>query len=199
MKLMRRLKLQWLEIVLVSLLLIFGAPFWRAEWAELQPQLSSIWWQPWRLLLSHWIHFSWPHLLLNAAALIGWHLLWPELPGERLLKLFWISLAAGLGIWWVSDATFVIGLSGLLHGLFVASATAALLAHRERAMSCTVLLIVALKLAVENGLGPSAATEELIGLPVAVEAHWVGAAAGAGYAGIRWCLDKCRPPRPSYS
>ncbi|MEE4301463.1 MAG: rhombosortase [Pseudomonadales bacterium] len=182
--------------MLVALLLAVGMPGQDVPWAELRPSDGSAWREPWRLLLGHFVHHSWPHLLMNTAALGLWFALWRETPASRLAALLFVALGTGAAVALVSERSFVVGLSGLLHGLFAASAVAAWRAPTERIFSGLVLLAIVAKLVAEQLLGPSAGTAALIGLPVATEAHVCGAVVGVGYGLWRLVTDR-RPVRAS--
>jgi len=171
----------------LALLTVFALPLWDRFWAVLRPGVLC-WQEPWRLLLGHWVHETWPHLALNGIALVGWMTLWRESAGSRALQIASVSVLTGAGICQVSDAAYVLGLSGLLHGLYVAAAIEGCRRDETRLFSVAVLVIVAGKLAAEQLLGPAAATEQLAGLPVATEAHWLGALAGTLYGIARWAL-----------
>lgn len=168
-------------VLLVAVLLVLGGPGNDVAWAELRPAGGSAWREPWRLLLGHFVHHGRAHQLLNAGALALWFLLWRQGPGERLGELVGVALGTGIGIALVSDRSYVVGLSGLLHGLFAASALLTWRDPAQRGISAVVLVGLAGKIIWEQLFGPSPGTEQLVGLPVATEAHLCGAAAGVLY------------------
>lgn len=176
--------------VLAALLLALGMPGHDVPWAELRPSDGSAWREPWRLLLGHFVHHGWPHLLMNAAALGLWFAIWRETPASRLSSLLIVALGTGAAVALVSERSFVVGLSGLLHGLFAASAMHALRAPDERVFSSLVLLCIVAKLVAEQLFGAPTGTEALTGLPVAIEAHLCGAVVGGGYGLLRLGLDR---------
>ena len=183
----------WLGAAIVAgVLLLAGSPLWEQSWAELRP---GLWTQPWRLLTGHWVHHTWPHLFLNAIALAGWLFIWTEGTRQRLGKIAGIGLLTGIGVCWLSEAAYVVGLSGLLHGLFAASALAGLREQSMRLVSVVVLVLLVAKVVYENLFGPLQSTQALAGLPVETVAHLVGVAAGLLYALpqlVAWAL---RPGR----
>ena len=65
------------------------------------------------------------------------------------------------------------GLSGVLHGAYVAVACVHLLYQRERGFAVMVLFLIFAKLIWENTIG-NQETAQLIGSPVLVEAHLLG-------------------------
>lgn len=70
------------------------------------------------------------------------------------------------------------GFSGVLHGIYVATAVYYLQFKKELRFSLFVLLLISAKIIWENTFG-SSQTAELIGSPVLVEAHLIGAVWGA--------------------
>lgn len=135
--------------------------------------------EPWRLLTAHVVHLGWMHLALN---LVGLGLIW-VLFGRRLVPWAWTvalvvcALAVSLGLWWRdADLAWYVGLSGVLHGLLVLGALAALKTERRTAL--LVLAGIALKLAWEQYSGGDAGTAALVGGAVIVNAHLYGALGG---------------------
>jgi len=76
----------------------------------------------WRIITGNLAHTNGWHLLLNLSGLAVLYSLFQEyLTGWRLpVLLLLLGTAVGLGIWWGCPQTqWYMGLSGLLHGLFV--------------------------------------------------------------------------------
>jgi rhomboid family GlyGly-CTERM serine protease len=163
------------------MLVAFGGPGQDVAWAELRPADGSAWREPWRLLLGHFVHHGRAHQLLNAGALALWFLLWRQGPGERLLELGVVALGTGVAIALVSERSYVVGLSGLLHGLFAASALATWRDPTQRLTGGIVLTGLVIKVGWEQAFGASPGTERLVGLPVATEAHACGLVVGLAY------------------
>jgi len=133
----------------------------------------------WRLITGHLAHLGWQHLLLNCAALlIIWELFFRD---QRALVNYGqlLLLAAGVsaGLWWLSPGVYwYVGLSGVLHGLFVAGALNEW--HRHKILSAGLLLAAAIKIGWEQSLG-AITTSMLAGSPVVIDAHLYGAVSGA--------------------
>jgi len=134
----------------------------------------------WRLFSGNIVHLGWSHLLMNLAGLA---LIW-ALFYRHYTTLSWlaITLASGLGVtaglWLFNpELHWYAGLSGLLHGLFVAGAVAA--SRRGEQWGYLMLLGIASKLAYESLVGPIPGSTTIAGGPVVEESHLYGAIAGA--------------------
>ena len=97
-----------------------------------------------------------------------------ELPINSAL-LFLLPVCISLSFYYgFPDIEAYAGLSGVLHGAYVAVALVHLSYAHERKFAAGVLGLIVLKLIWENTLG-NTSTAELIGSPVLVEAHLLGA------------------------
>lgn len=135
--------------------------------------------ETWRLLTGNFLHLGSMHLLLNLA---GLGLIWMFF-GARFSHAQWIvivlvaALATGLGLLaFTPEVGWYVGLSGALHGYFVAGCMAEIrLKLRE---GWWLLIVITLKLAWEQWHGPMPGTASLAGGEVIVDAHLFGAIAG---------------------
>lgn len=133
----------------------------------------------WRFLTGPLVHSNWQHLALNAGGL----LVLQQLFGAELRPVRWmwgyvfVSVCIGICLLAFSRFGTVYGLSGVLHGLFVFAACLAL--SRDALLAAGVLLLVAGKVGWEQIAGGSHFVTDLIGMPVATDAHLYGAVAGA--------------------
>ena len=146
---------------------------------------SFVYWQAglfeefWRLWTGHWVHVGWIHYVLNMLAFACLPFIFPRVKVWHfaallvLLPLF-ISLCF---YYFFPDIEAYAGLSGVLHGAYVAVACVHLLYKKERNFAAFVLLLILAKLIWENTIG-SVGTAELIGSPVLVEAHLLGVIGG---------------------
>ena len=144
--------------------------------------------QWWRLLTAHLVHLDLHHCLLNVAGLAAlWWLYAPDArPRDWLVTALAAALAVGGGLWLFSaNVAWYLGLSGVLHGLWAAAAIAAW--KRLRAESVLALSLLAVKLALEQAIGPLS-TGPGSTLPVVTVAHLYGAIGGtaAGLALRLW-------------
>jgi len=133
----------------------------------------------WRLITGHFFHTNGYHLLLNLSALI---LLW-ALHGQfytiKNYSLLFITsvLVCSAGLYFFSpDIRQYVGLSGVLHGIFVFGALMDIRQHDK-----TGYLLFAgvwLKIAHEQFYGASEDVSTLINASVAIDAHLWGAVGG---------------------
>lgn len=142
----------------------------------------------WRLITGNFVHLGLGHLVMN---LMGLALIWALLR-ESFSILAWViitiisMLAVSLGLFFFSpEIHWYVGLSGLLHGIFVAGLVGGL--RRGDWREATLLAAVALKLIWEQFFGPLPGSEEMAEGPVLTVAHLYGAIGGL-LAGLL-----CRP------
>ncbi|MCJ8320585.1 MAG: rhombosortase [Colwellia sp.] len=133
----------------------------------------------WRLFTGHFLHTNGYHLLLNLLAII---LLW-ALHGQfyhylNYTSLFIVSaLTTSYGLYTFSpDLQQYVGLSGVLHGVFVFGAIMDI-TNKEKT-GYLLFIGVWLKIAHEQYNGASNEIAELIGANVAIDAHLWGAVGG---------------------
>lgn len=135
--------------------------------------------EPWRLVTAHLVHLGWVHLALNLAGLAAiWALLGAQLrPGAWLVVLLVCALGVSGGLWALDpELDWYVGLSGVLHGMFVAGALAGL--GRARLFHALLLAGVAAKVAFEQLAGADLGSAELVGGAIVVNSHLYGALAG---------------------
>ncbi len=168
----------FLVVGVISLLLAFGG---EPVALLLRYERSAVGEGEWlRLIAGHWVHLSWSHALLNIVGLAlvaalfharaGWLAWWAA---------FGLSVAViDAGFWLINeDLSWYVGLSGVLHGLFVFGALAE---WRQGERTGLVLLIGAgVKLGFEQFVGAVPFTAAAAGGPVVVDAHLYGALGGA--------------------
>lgn len=133
----------------------------------------------WRMFTGHLLHTNGFHLLLNLAALI---MLW-ALHGrfytiKNYLALFlFCSISTSIGIFYDNTSlTQYVGLSGVLHGIFVFGAIMDILSKDKTGY--LLFIGVWLKIAHEQIYGASSDVSDLIEASVAVDAHLWGAVGG---------------------
>ena len=164
-------------IIVVTVLLMLGGQ--TASKALRFQHDAVIHGQLWRLLSGNFVHLGWSHLGMNLAGLI---LIW-ALFGRLLSSTTWLvvligsSLGVSLGLLIFDPAlVWYVGLSGTLHGLFVAGAVASLRAGYR--LEWLLLVVLAGKLTWEQFNGAVPGSTSLAGGAVIVNAHLYGAISG---------------------
>lgn len=142
--------------------------------------------QWWRIFTGHFDHTNLNHLLLNLAGLI---MLW-ALHGDHyrhglFAAVFLVSaIATSLGIYYFDpDMNRYVGLSGVLHGVFVFGAIADIRTGEKTGYLLLIGIIA--KIIYEQVEGASEDMVDLIGASVAIDAHLFGAIGGL-IAGLIW-------------
>lgn len=135
--------------------------------------------QLWRLLTAHFVHFDAAHLLMNAAALIVVWMLFVQLATLRqwcgVVLLSALVVTSGLYVF-QTDVDWYLGLSGLLHGLWMAGAL--LSWKREGRSGALAFGLLVGKLGFEQVQAPLTAAL-LPSMAVIASAHVFGAMAGS--------------------
>jgi len=133
----------------------------------------------WRLMSAHLVHLGWSHLLLNLA---GFVMVW-MLFSQAFSLMAWVVitlasvLAMDVGFFFFDpDLGWYVGLSGLLHGLFMAGAASDM--WRGLREGYLLFAFGIAKLLWEQTVGPVPLTQETSGGPVIVNAHLYGAIGG---------------------
>lgn len=140
----------------------------------------------WRLFTGHLLHLNWPHFWLNMGGVLMVAIFFRKdcTPVQWLLLIALSCLVISLGLYlFDSGMIWYMGLSGVLHGLFVVGAW---YERRRFVLSGNVLLLLLIgKLVYEQAGGGLASSEALIGARVAVDAHLFGAVAGVMFIALR--------------
>ena len=144
----------------------------------------------WRLWTAHWVHVGWVHYFLNMLAFACLPFIFPRVRVWHfvLLLLFLSPLISLSFYYFLPDIEAYAGLSGVLHGAYVAIAIVHLRYGEERGFAGLVLGLILAKLIWENTMG-SSSTAEMIGSPTLVEAHLLGVIWGAILAVIYLLLS----------
>ena len=136
----------------------------------------------WRLVSGNFVHLGWYHWMLNEIGILVLVLLCPE----RLAPAVWLRrlLLIGLGMtmclfWLVPEMVWYVGLSGVMHGLFLLGLARQALQRDWIALACLAYLFG--KLAWEMVMGVPVSDEVAIGGKVALESHLYGALSALVY------------------
>lgn len=139
--------------------------------------------QWWRLLTGNFAHLGWYHLFLNEAGLLVLVLLCPQpLPLRvwlRRVVLLALGVSAGL-LLFVPELTTYVGMSGVIHGLFVLGLVPQVLRRDLIAFGCLLYLVG--KIGWELYAGAPLSDEAAIGGRVVVESHFFGTISALLYA-----------------
>ncbi len=138
--------------------------------------------QWWRLLSCSFVHLGWYHLMLNEIGLLVLVLLCPQpLSGlVWLRRLLLLSLLIGLCLYaFVPALDRYVGMSGVIHGLFVLGLLPQLRRGDWIAGACLVYLLG--KLGYELATGDAVSDAAAIGGHVVTEAHLYGAGGAVVY------------------
>ncbi|MCW8834440.1 MAG: rhombosortase [Colwellia sp.] len=133
----------------------------------------------WRLFTGHFLHTNSYHLLLNLAALVLLWLLHGRFYSRSKYSLLFVlsALTTSLGMYYFTpELQQYVGLSGVLHGVFVFGAVMDICANDKTGY--LLFIGVWLKIIHEQVYGASADVSALIEASVAVDAHLWGALGG---------------------
>lgn len=133
----------------------------------------------WLLLSAHFVHLNWSHFVLNMSGLVLVALFFNRYlsPASWILFTLFSALFTGLALYLFNpELYFYVGLSGVLHGLFILGAG---YECRQFAKSGIVLLVlIGGKLFWEQYAGALPGSESMSGGHVVVDAHLYGAVSG---------------------
>lgn len=167
----------WLPpLVLMLLVLALGVGGERVTDALRYDRVAIAAGEWWRLLSGNFVHLGWWHLFLNEIGVVVLVLLCPDrlswaVWGRRLLLL---GLGMSLGLYWmVPSVRWYVGLSGVMHGLFVLGLGRQVWVRKDLiAAGCLAYLVG--KIAWELASGVPVSDEAAIGGSVLVESHLYG-------------------------
>lgn len=136
----------------------------------------------WRLLSGSFVHLGWWHLFLNEMGLAVLVLLCPQ-PLSFLVwvrRLIFLSIGMSLGLYlWMPRLEFYVGMSGVIHGLFLLGLVPQVLKKDLIALGCLVYLFG--KLGWEIFAGMPVSDETALGGSVVLESHLFGTLAALAY------------------
>ncbi len=133
----------------------------------------------WRLVTAHFVHLGWSHLWLNMAGLLLVFVFFAQCVSVRywLLCLAVNALGISLLIYFLNpEIIWYVGLSGVLHGLFILGGIADIQYRKWEGIGFTLIILA--KVSYEQIAGPLPGSEETAGGPVLVDAHFYGAIIG---------------------
>jgi rhomboid family GlyGly-CTERM serine protease len=165
----------WLILFLLSFVLqAFG---WVDSWRfkrELVEQGEF-----WLLFSGHIVHLNWAHWALNMAglAIVAFFFSSHASVKQWLAVIIVSACMINAGLWlWLTDVRSYVGLSGVLHGLFLYGALREIRFYPASGYVLTTVLIAKLTWEFFNGALPG--SEQMTGGRVLTEAHLLGAIGG---------------------
>lgn len=181
----------WLLLFLLSFIL--QAVDWVESWRFNRELVAQG--HVWLLFSGHIVHLNWSHWALNMAGLAIVAFFFSSHAGfKQWLAVIIVSICViNAGLWfWVTDVRTYVGLSGVLHGLFLYGALREIRFFPVSGYVLTLVLIGKLIWEFFNGALPG--SEEMTGGRVLTEAHLLGAIGGISvwfveYLGQRFCRN----------
>ena len=167
--------LLWLVLLVVSFSL--HAFDWIDSWRFKRELVEQG--EVWLLLSGHIAHLNWTHWALNMAGLgiVAFFFSTHASVKQWLLVILASAFVINLGLWfWITDIRSYVGLSGVLHGLFLYGALREIRYYPASGYVLTAVLIGKLAWEAFNGALPG--SEEMTGGRVLTEAHLLGAIGG---------------------
>lgn len=152
--------------------------------------------QWWRLLSAHVVHLSFYHAALNLLGLLALLVLCPAPVAIRewVRRLVLLSLLTSVALYvFVPTVDRYVGLSGVLHGLFLLGLMP--MALRRDAIAIACLLYLFGKLVWEVMIGTPLSDEQAMGGRVVTQAHLFGTLAGLAYATLFGTFRKGETPQ----
>jgi len=180
------------SVFLVALLCLINSDMWSTTANFDREAIVSG--EYWRVITGHFFHTNTMHFLLNCSGIIMLWLLHGHYYTTRsyLALIVILCITTSLFIYLFSPKLHLyVGLSGVLHGIFVYGAIKDIL-HNEKT-GYILLLGLTLKVLHEQIVGPSADISALIDADVAIDAHLWGALSGAIYTLLHIIILKWRP------
>jgi len=172
----------WLVIFVVSCVLQLG---WVESWRfdrELVEQGDV-----WLLFSGHIVHLNWSHWALNMAglAIVAFFFSSHASLKQWLTVVLVSACVINIGLWWwMPEIRSYVGLSGVLHGLFLYGALREIRFYPASGYVLSIVLIGKLVWEFFNGALPG--SEDMTGGRVLTEAHLLGAIGGILVWAVEW-------------
>lgn len=146
----------------------------------------------WLFLSGHFVHLNWPHWALNMAglAIVAFFFSTYGVILHWLGVIVISALFVGLGLYWFHpEIGWYVGMSGVLHGLFLFGVIREIKVYPTSGVVLLVLLIGKLIWEVMYGALPG--SQDMTGGTVVTDAHLYGAIGGVVCAGLIAFVKKC--------
>ncbi len=165
----------WLFIFILSFILQLGG--WVDAWRYNRSLVEQGDW--WLLLSGNLVHLNWSHWVLDMAglAMVAFFFSSYARVGLWLLVILVSAIFIGVGVSWLDpNIQYYLGISGVLHGLFVFGALREIRYYPVSGYVLLIMLIAKLTWEFFNGALPGSA--EFVGGRVLTDAHLYGAIGG---------------------
>jgi rhomboid family GlyGly-CTERM serine protease len=164
----------WLILFIVSLILQIN---WVEHWRFNRTLVEQG--DVWLLFSGHIVHLNWSHWALNMAglAIVAFFFSAHASFKQWLTVIFVAACMINIGLWWwMPEIRSYVGLSGVLHGLFLYGALREIRFYPTSGYVLSCVLIA--KLLWEFFYGALPGSEDMTGGRVLTEAHLLGAIGG---------------------
>lgn len=150
--------------------------------------------QWWKLFSGNFTHSNIPHLLLNLSGVFLLGLLFIDNLSSKtfIFSSVILSFIVGLGLYFFTpELNRYYGFSGVLYGLYFVAAIGAIL-DNDLFTGISVALLISVKIIWDFISGGNQSSADLIGIPVANDAHlygFIGSVLIAGFLLFKWLLN----------
>ena len=169
----------WIAFILLAIAIMVCTLFYPATKLQYDNHLLGMGLQYYRMITAHFTHNNLFHLLFNLLGLLFIGLLhsrhYKFWQWTTAMLLLCVSISYGMHYFYPHHAYYV-GLSGVLYGLILIGAIADMLTGIKSGYLIFILVIA--KLVHEQMVGSNIAIGYLIQIPVAIDAHILGAVSG---------------------
>ncbi len=189
-----------MSILGLSLILVIGQWFQSDLYFNRSDINQGQWW---KTLSGNFTHSNIPHLLLNLSGLWLLGMLFIDSLSSKsfIFSIAFLTATVGLGLYFFTpELTGYYGFSGVLYGLYFVAAVCAIL-ENDLFTGISVALLISGKIMWDYVTGGNQASAELIGIPVANDAHlygFIGAIVIAGFLLFKRYLNNKKRHPPTF-
>jgi len=165
-----------LQAILAFSILLIILQFFQDELVFNRTNITLEQW--YRVFTGNLVHSNYPHLLLNLSGLwiAGFLFLDSMNVKTFIISTIFLCIVVGLGLYFFSlELEKYYGFSGALYGLFIFGATTIIIHQQDYITGLLLYLFVGGKIIWDQFNGENSSSADLIGVPVAIDAHLYGA------------------------